>query len=138
MPVVPVMSDQPIVPGEERALAADIARVKEARLYTVEHFGFSKTSFVGKMPSNEFDRAVDHIVEFADWASDLLSDLFEKPGTHEGLRQDIGYALGILRRWRCECGDLNGAHEGFCYRCGAGRPEADDATDFDEPAEQEG
>lgn len=22
--------------------------------------------------------------------------------------------------WRCECGDINGAHEAFCYRCGAG------------------
>jgi hypothetical protein len=22
--------------------------------------------------------------------------------------------------WRCECGDLNGEHEAFCYRCGAG------------------
>lgn len=24
--------------------------------------------------------------------------------------------------WRCECGDLNVLHEGFC-RCGAGGPE---------------
>lgn len=24
--------------------------------------------------------------------------------------------------WRCECGDLNMAHEAFCYRCGAGPP----------------
>jgi hypothetical protein len=26
--------------------------------------------------------------------------------------------------WRCECGDLNRAHESFCYRCGAGQPES--------------
>lgn len=25
--------------------------------------------------------------------------------------------------WRCECGDLNGEHEAFCYRCGACGPE---------------
>jgi protein gp37 len=25
--------------------------------------------------------------------------------------------------WRCECGDVNRAHEAFCYRCGAGGPE---------------
>lgn len=28
--------------------------------------------------------------------------------------------------WRCECGDLNREHEAFCYRCGAGQPEAVD------------
>jgi hypothetical protein len=26
--------------------------------------------------------------------------------------------------WRCECGDLNRAHEAFCYRCGAVQPES--------------
>lgn len=25
--------------------------------------------------------------------------------------------------WRCECGDLNRAHEWCCYRCGAGAPD---------------
>lgn len=29
--------------------------------------------------------------------------------------------------WRCECGDLNMAHEAFCYRCGAGQPEEEAA-----------
>jgi hypothetical protein len=28
-----------------------------------------------------------------------------------------------LGDWRCECGDLNGYHESFCYRCGAGQPD---------------
>jgi len=128
------VSDPTNLPGVERALSDDIARVKEARLYTVEHFGFSKTSFVGHMPSNDFDAAVDHIVEFADWASDLLKRFYENSIVGEGLSDDIGYALGILKRWRCECGDLNGAHEGFCYRCGAGEPEADYPPHFDEKA----
>lgn len=37
--------------------------VREGRAYTVEHFGFSKTSYVGHTPSNEYDRAVDRLVE---------------------------------------------------------------------------
>lgn len=27
--------------------------------------------------------------------------------------------------WRCECGDVNRAHEAGCYRCGAGRPDVE-------------
>lgn len=30
----------------------------------------------------------------------------------------------LVQDWRCECGDLNRYHEAFCYRCGAGQPEA--------------
>lgn len=107
-----------------RVLTADIEAVKAARAYTVEHFGFSKTSFVGHMPSNDFDAAVDHIVDFAGWAVDVLTNLRNGGTVHEGLKDDIGYALGLIKRWRCECGDINGAHEAFCYRCGAGGPDA--------------
>lgn len=114
--------------GVGRVLQDDIDRVKEARAYTVEHFGFSKTSFVGHMPSNDFDAAVDHIVAFADKARELLERVVqEEIITHAfpGLGEDIAYALGLIKPWRCECGDLNGPHEIFCYRCGAGSPEED-------------
>lgn len=112
--------------GVGRVLQDDIDRVKEARTYTLEHFGFSKTSFVGHMRSNDFDAAVDHIVAFADKARELLERVVqEEIITHAfpGLGEDIAYALGLIKPWRCECGDLNRHHEAFCYRCCAGSPE---------------
>jgi hypothetical protein len=39
--------------------------------------------------------------------------------------------------WRCECGDLNRAHEAFCYRCGAGPPEQEDDPLADQAGEGE-
>ena len=32
-------------------------------------------------------------------------------------------AAANANHWRCECGDANGLHEAFCYRCGGGGPE---------------
>ena len=50
------------------------------------------------------------------------------------------YGVGTLRTgWRCECGDLNGLHEAFCYRCGACSPEdADEAKVYDDEARKRG
>lgn len=41
--------------------------------------------------------------------------------------ETLDEAAGNANHWRCECGDLNGLHEAFCYRCGACQPEDDDA-----------
>ena len=69
-----------------------------------------------------------------------LQEIAQHP-EHErfnGLRLPIGLALKIARealliergddmgesQWRCgDCRCLNGWHESFCYRCGAGQPE---------------
>jgi len=41
--------------------------------------------------------------------------------------------------WRCECGDLNGFAEAFCYRCGAGQPaHADEARVYDAAVRERG
>lgn len=105
-------------------ISDDIERVKEARAYTVEHFGFTKESYVGHMRSNDFDQAVDRIVAFADKAYELLNDVVNTPSVGPGLSEDIAYTLGLIERWTCgDCGCVNGHHEAFCYRCGAGPDE---------------
>ena len=111
--------------GFGRVLVDDIAAVKAARAYTVEHFGFSKHSYTGRMSSDEFDHAVDHIAAFADKAVELLGLVLATEKLGPGISEDIAYVLGRIKRWVCQdCGCANGAHEGFCYRCGAG-PEED-------------
>lgn len=108
--------------GLVRSLPADITAVKEARAYTIEHFGFSKRSFVGHMQADDFDKAVDHVIDFADWAMDMLRRLVNEvdPLNYPGLTEDIAYTLGLIQRWTCQdCGCVNGHHEAFCYRCGA-------------------
>lgn len=121
-----------MTPGSGRVLRYDIDEVREARAYTVEHFGFSKTSFVGHMPSNDYDAAIDHIVAFADKAYELLNDVVNTGQVGPGLSEDIAYTLGLIERWKCgDCGIVNGHHEAFCFGCGAG-PEEDEPLDFDD------
>lgn len=57
---------------------------------------------------------------------ELLGQVLDEvdPLRHPGLTQDIAYALGVIKRWTCQdCGCVNGYHEDFCYRCGAGPEE---------------
>lgn len=37
--------------------------------------------------------------------------------------ETLDEAAANANHWTCECGDQNGLHEAFCYRCGACQPD---------------
>ena len=76
-------------------------------------------------------KAIVEAFEKAECFRDLLEQALDTWEFGPGLAEDIGYAIGRIKRWTCaDCGCVNGAHEAFCYRCGAGP----DPTSSDEQA----